>query len=86
MPTSEIIRHTFELDSFRDLELKTTWLGCKVILIANSLELLGKVHGAVNEKLILKIPKKERKHVQSFISILRADLSELKLGRLSADD
>ena len=84
--SSGIFRHSFDLNDLRDLELKTSWLKCRVILVANSLGLFENVHGAVNENLILHVPKKEKMHVQSFVSIMRADLSELKLGRLSSED
>ena len=82
---SGIQRHSFPLEKLRDINIKSNLLNCKIELIANSLDLFEKVHGAVNEKVTLLIPRKERKNAESFVSILRADLSEFKLSRLSGD-
>jgi len=81
----EIIRHTFELGGIRDFEFKSNLFGCKVSIFANSLDYFENVHGALNEKLVLQIGRKERKNAQSFISTIKADLSELKLNRLSGE-
>ena len=82
---SGILRHSFPLEKLRDVTIKSNLLSCKIILTANSLDLFEKVHGAVNEKVTLLITRKERKNAESFVSILRADLSEFKLSRLSGD-
>ena len=80
---SQILRHAFALDKLRDIALKSNIFGCRIIITANSLDLFEGVHGAINEKMILQIPRKEKKNAASFVSIVRADLSEFKLGRLS---
>lgn len=83
--SKEIIRHSFELEGIRDFEIKSNLFGCKICLIANSLDFFENVHGALNEKLVLQIGRKERKNAQSFVSTIKADLSELKLNRLSGE-
>ncbi len=82
---SQILRHAFALDKLRDIALKSNIFGCRIIITANSLDLFEGVHGAINEKMILQIPRKEKKNAASFVSIVRADLSEFKLGRLSGE-
>ncbi|MFK7843665.1 MAG: hypothetical protein AB8G77_00085 [Rhodothermales bacterium] len=83
--SAEIIRHQFELGGIRDFEFNSNLFACRVSIIANSLDFFEQVHGALNEKLVLQIGRKERRNAQSFISIIKADLSELKLNRLSGE-
>ncbi len=81
----EIIRHVFELEDLRELSMKANIFACKIIAIANSLSVFENVHGARDEKLILQINRSERKSAASLVSVVQADLSEMKLGRLSGD-
>ena len=81
----EIIKHVFELEALRELSIKANLFTCKIIAIANSLTVFEKVHGARDEKLILQVSRSERKSAKQLVSVVQADLSELKLGRLSGD-
>lgn len=83
--TPEIIRHVFELEVLRDLQIKSNVFACKITAIANSLSTFEMVHGAKDEKLVLQVGRSERKNAKMLVSVVQADLSELKLGRLSGD-
>ena len=82
---SEIKKHAFDLESLRDLVIKTNLFSCKIIVIANSLRTFENVHGAQDEKLVLQVSRSERKNASSLVSVVQADLSELKLGRMSGE-
>ncbi|MEM8484051.1 MAG: hypothetical protein AAF564_00820 [Bacteroidota bacterium] len=83
--TSEIIRHVFELQLLRELTVKSNLFSCKITAFANSLTAFEKVHGARDEKLVLQVGRSERNNAKMLVSVVQADLSELKLGRLSGD-
>ncbi len=80
---SEIVRHVFELQALRELTVKSGLFSCKITAVANSLTTFEKVHGALDEKLVLQVTRSERNNAKMLVSVVQADLSELKLGRLS---
>lgn len=81
----KIIRHEFTLQGIRDIQYKSNIFATNIIVQANRLSLFEKVHGVQNERLILKIVRKERGHARSLVSTVKADLSEERLSRLSED-
>ncbi len=80
---SGIIKSEITLSGLREVKLKINLLGCRVWLIANSLSVFENLHGAMNEKLVLQIHRKEKSNMRSMISKIQADLSEEKLNRLA---
>ncbi len=75
---SEIETRSILLRDVRNLALKN--LGTRLIVEANNLSVFQDLAGSNGDRLALRIGWKDRKAAQVFVSFLRAELTEIKLG------
>ncbi len=75
---SEIETRSILLRDVRNLALKN--LGTRLIVEANNLSAFQDLPGSNGDRLALRIGWKDRKAAQVFVSFLRAELTEIKLG------